>query len=112
MKHDMRLHPAPFAAIRDGKQLYEVRIYDEKRKLVRLGDIIVFSERPELKNTFEAEVSGLLQYRTFRELFTDLNVDHWNAHGWTIEQCVEPPPRPYTSEDEQKYGVVAIRVKV
>ena len=48
--HFMRLQPAPFGLIRDGKKSIELRLYDEKRRKLRIGDGILFEnpEAPEL----------------------------------------------------------------
>lgn len=42
-EHSMKLKPNPFEAIRDGTKRFEMRSMDEKRKLVKPGDTIVFT---------------------------------------------------------------------
>ena len=39
----MQLHPAPFEMIKDGKKTIELRLYDEKRRKIRVGDTILFT---------------------------------------------------------------------
>ena len=46
MRHQMRLKDAPFQMIWDGEKTIELRLLDEKRKLVNIGDIIEFSKEP------------------------------------------------------------------
>lgn len=42
MKHYMKLNPEPFEKIASGKKTIELRLYDEKRKLIKPGDEIIF----------------------------------------------------------------------
>ena len=39
MKHEMRLHSGPFDLIKNGTKTIELRLYDEKRKLIKENDI-------------------------------------------------------------------------
>ena len=42
MKHVMNLHSVPFEMIRSGRKTIELRLYDEKRRLISIGDEIKF----------------------------------------------------------------------
>ena len=42
--HNMKLHHAPFDMIRRGEKTIELRLYDEKRRLIEVGDRIVFTD--------------------------------------------------------------------
>ena len=46
----------------------EIRLNDEKRKKIKLGDKIKFLKETDLKESFEAQVIGLLKYNSFEEL--------------------------------------------
>lgn len=41
MKQVMRLHNKPFELIKNGSKSIELRLNDEKRKLIKVGDIII-----------------------------------------------------------------------
>lgn len=43
--HQLQLATAPFKAITSGVKTLESRLYDEKRQLIRIGDIIEFTNR-------------------------------------------------------------------
>ena len=51
--HEMNLQPKYFDFIKDGTKRIELRLYDEKRQLIRLGDIIEFTKSDDEK--FKAE---------------------------------------------------------
>ena len=38
MKHTMKLRPNPFRMILCGEKTYELRLYDEKRQCIKIGD--------------------------------------------------------------------------
>ena len=41
-EHIMKLHPRPFAKIKDGSKTIELRLYDEKRQRISVGDTLRF----------------------------------------------------------------------
>ncbi len=112
MEHQMKLFPGGFYGIKEGKQLIEVRLYDEKRRTLNIGDTITFSKLPELKETIRTEVLSLLRYRSFQELFKDINLEQWNAKDWTVEQCVQQCRKYYSKEEEKRYGVLGIKIRL
>ena len=51
MQHDMKLLEQPFKRISAGIKTLELRLYDEKRKALKLGDTIRFSKLPDFTET-------------------------------------------------------------
>jgi len=49
MKHRMRLSESAFEKIKTGKKQMEIRCNDEKRQLLKVGDVICFYKLPEEK---------------------------------------------------------------
>ena len=43
MIHEMRLNNEPFNKIKEGTKTVELRLLDEKRKTLRVGDKIIFT---------------------------------------------------------------------
>lgn len=43
MIHNMKLHSTPFEMIKSGKKTFELRLYDEKRQKIKVGDEIIFT---------------------------------------------------------------------
>ena len=54
----MNLQPKYYDFIKDGTKRIELRLYDEKRQSIQIGDIIEFTKSENKK--FKAEVVGLL----------------------------------------------------
>ncbi len=42
MEHEMMLAPEPFKKIKSGQKTIELRLYDEKRRALTVGDQICF----------------------------------------------------------------------
>lgn len=111
MIHYMKLNARPFEAIKSGAKKIEARLYDEKRKKVDLGDIIEFSKLPELDETIRVEVTGLVRYRSFAEMFRDFPATDFGSSS-SVEAMVQGMYNIYLPDEERKYGVLGIKLKV
>lgn len=69
MLHQMTLYNGPFEAIQSGHKTIEMRLYDEKRKKLQIGDEIVFTNL-DTKETLRVRVKGIYVYKNFKELYT------------------------------------------
>ena len=110
--HKFTLHPEPFSLIADGKKTVEMRLYDEKRRRVKIGDVIKFTERDSRDELF-AEVIALHVFDSFKTLYANLSLQKC---GYTEENISTASPSDmdiYDSSDEQNsYGVVGIEIKL
>ena len=109
----MKLYESPFDRIKSGKKRIEIRLFDEKRQGVNLGDIIHFSKLPDLNERLSTEVIGLLRYKSFQDLVDDFPMsafgypDDYDKRAF-VQGCYEV----YTPEEEKKFGVLGIRIKL
>ena len=112
MLHKMKLHPEPFLQIKSGIKTIELRLYDEKRKLIQIGDTIEFSNI-STGEALCAEVIFLHHFRSFRELYVKLPLLQC---GYTMENLENAAPsdmnRYYSSELQEKYGALGIELRV
>ena len=111
MNHVMKLRPTYFDMIADGTKIYEIRLNDEKRQLVQVGDIITFQREPELAQTCTTIVTELLHFDTFNQMASKLPLAKVGFANMTPDEVVEIYHQFYTPENEQKYGVLAIKVE-
>lgn len=100
----MKLATEPFAKIAS----VESRLYDEKRQQIALGDEIEFSENDHPEHIAKTKVIGLLRRQSFKDLFADYDPVLFGAER--REFLLDQIKQFYSDEDEQKYGVVGIRV--
>ena len=75
MEHILKLQPKYFDYINNGTKRIELRLYDEKRQKIAIGDTIIFQKEPKLETTMKVKVIGLLRYNTFEELFEDFDIE-------------------------------------
>ena len=110
MQYQMKLATEPFNKIASGTKLIESRLFDEKRQQLSIGDQIVFSENENPENTVTIVVKGLLRYQTFKELFADHDPSLFgeDSKDFLLAQIKSF----YSDEDEQKYGVVGVRLEL
>lgn len=106
----MKLQSFPFEKIKNGEKNIEVRLYDEKRKEIKIGDIIEFRKEPEQIQVVKAEVTGLLNYKTFEELVSDFPASVFGHPD--KEDLLKSIFTFYTKEQEKKYTVLGIKIQL
>ena len=112
MEHEMKLQPEYFEFIKEGTKRIEIRLNDEKRSQIKLGDTIKFLKEPEKKETLKAKVVGLLRYNTFEDMFTDFDISILADKSMTKEELIEVLEQFYTKEKQKEYGVLGIRLEL
>ena len=110
MKYKMSLQPKYFDFMKNGTKRIELRLNDEKRSQIQIGDIIEFSKSEDDK--LEAEVVGLLQYKNFANLFEDFDISILADSSITKQELLDVLNEFYTPEKQARYGVVGIRLKM
>lgn len=113
MRHQMRLFKEPFFRIKEGKKVIEVRLFDEKRQKVQIGDEIEFSLIDNPDEKVAVRVVGLSRFETFRDLYSSF--DHrkfGHPEGTTLEEQVRNIRECYSKEEEMKYGTLGIHIKL
>jgi len=108
--HEMSLQPKYFDFIKDGTKRIELRLYDEKRRSIQLGDIIEFAKSDDEK--FKAEVIGLLRYNSFADLFEDFDISILADSSMTKQELLEALGEFYSEEKQAEFGVIGIRIKL
>ena len=111
MEHILKLQPKYFDYINNGTKRIELRLYDEKRQKIAIGDTIIFQKEPELETTMQVKVIGLLRYNTFEELFRDFDIEMMADKSMTKKELLSVLEEFYTPEKQKKYGVVGIRIE-
>ena len=108
--HYYTLRPVPFSAIKGKKKTIEMRLYDGKRQLIKVGDILSF-ENTETHEIILCEVLSLKRFPSFKEVYefykpTELGYeenDHPDYHDMA---------QYYSEEKIAKYGALAISIKL
>ena len=109
MKHEMKLNNGPYTNIKNGTKTIELRLNDEKRQLLKIKDLIEFTNRETLEQML-VEIENLYYYPSFEELYKHFDKV---AMGYKNNEIANPKDmEEYYSKDEQeKYGVLGIEIK-
>ncbi len=109
----MKLNPTPMKMFREGFKTIELRLYDEKRKKISVGDTIKFINTGDITDTIDVIVEDLFVFNSFDELYKSLPLLEC---GYTQENVDTASPDEmelyYPKEKQNKYGVVGIKVSV
>ena len=112
MIHNMKLNPAPFEMIKSGQKTIELRLFDEKRQIINVGDEIIFTNTVtgEKLNTV---VVKLHRFDTFDELYQSMPLLQCGYTRDNIDKATHTDMEQYYSVEEQKkYGVLGIELDV
>ena len=102
MNHTMKLREIYFNKIKDGEKIYEVRLNDEKRKLISVGDTLTFLKEPEQTETLETIVEELLHFSSFEEMTNNLNAYDIGFDNEEKQNIIDTYHSFYSIEDENK----------
>ena len=113
MIHRMRLNAAPFDAIASGEKTIELRLFDEKRRAIRVGDEIEFECVGDSDRRVARQVIALHVFRSFDELYAALPLEKCGYTAYEVGAGLaraEDMREYYSSEDEARWGVVGIEL--
>lgn len=101
MIKEMNLLDEYFKAVKNRKKTVEVRLYDVKRKSIKVNDIIRFNNR--LTNEkIDCKVIKLIKYDNLEELLKNGDVSNSKEEILNI----------YSLDEINKYGLLAIYIEV
>ncbi len=112
MKHEMKLQPKYYDYMLNGTKRIEIRLYDEKRKKIKIGDTIKFLKLPSLDESFEVEVTGLIRFNSFEDMVNYFDISILAVKSMTKEELTSVLEEFYTKEEQKEYGILGIAIKL
>lgn len=109
MIHEMRLNNEPFNKIKEGTKTVELRLLDEKRKALRVGDKIIFTNRAN-NEKIDVLVTNLFKADSFEPIYEKYSKV---VMGYNEEDDAKPEDMEeyYSKEEIKKYGCIAIEIE-
>ena len=106
----MNLHPEPFELIKSGHKDIEMRLYDERRKDIKIGDTILFTNN-QTQEQLSVEVINLYRFDNFEELYAHFDKTRL---GYLEDEIADPKDMEqyYSLDKILRYGVLAIEIKL
>jgi ASC-1-like (ASCH) protein len=112
-EHVMNLTPAPMQEIRTENKTIELRLNDEKRKQISVGDTIKFINTEDSNDTLRVKVVDLFFFSSFAELYDNLPLLNCGYNEDNINTASPEDMEMYYSREKQnKYGVVGIEISL
>ena len=94
-----------FSHILDGKKTIEGRLNKGKFLDIKAGDTLM------INNQVEYIVEDKKQYSSFKEMLVNEGIENVVPEVKDIDEAVDVYYKFYTKEDEDKFGVVGIKLK-
>ena len=98
---ELKLQPEFYDFMLNGSKRIELRLFDEKRQLINIGDSIKILKEPLLDEFFYVRVVGLLRYDSFDDLFKDFDISILADKSMTKDELLSCLEKFYT-KDKQK----------
>ena len=108
--HNMNLQPRYFDYIKNGTKRIELRLNDEKRRQLQLGDILVFTNSEG--ESLLTKITGLLRYQDFVSLFQDFPIELLSDASMSKTELLNVLDEFYPTEKQRHYGVFGIKIEL
>ena len=105
----MNLYPEPFDLIKAGSKTVEMRLFDEKRRKLSIGGLIVFTNT-KTQEELIVEIVDLKQFDSFESLYANYKKTNLGYKDYEVAKP-EDMLAYYSVEEIKKYCVVAIELK-
>ena len=110
MLHQMNLHDNPFSSIKAGTKDIEMRLYDEKRRKINIGDEIEFTNNVTGEKV-TVVVVNIHVFETFDEMYLSFNKIRLGYKE--NEQAKSTDMSKFYNEEEiRQFNVVGIEIKL
>jgi len=109
---ELRLDEDIFEIVKNGTKRVEVRLYDEKRKLMKKGDKLTFYKRPLEEEKLDTKIIEINKFDNINNLLEKYEMKEIYIDGFEKVEFIELLERFYSKEEQEKYGFVAIEFEV
>ena len=110
--YNMKLLPQYFNYIKNGTKRLELRLNDEKRKNIKINDIIIFEKLSYKKEYLKTKVKNTYKYKNFNDLVNNFDIKIIADKSVTKKDLLDALNKIYTIEEQNKYGVLAIEIEL
>ena len=107
--HTMNVKTKYYNLLKSGEKTIELRLFDEKRQKIKIGDEILFSDSSNQDDNFKATVLNLHRAESFTELCKIITPGQ--AGFSSEEELIKVLEEFYTPSAQKKFGVVGIEIK-
>lgn len=106
--HNMKLDEIFFNLVKDGRKIYELRMNDDKRKMIKIGDEICFLKATDNKEYVYKKVKGLHYYSGLEELVNGIDI---HLAGFERKEDLKLAMTKFYDDKLGKMDIVAIELE-
>ena len=106
----MHLKEEPFNSIKNGTKTIEMRLFDEKRQQLKIGENIKFIN-DKIGEELLTQIVNLHKFKSFEELYKNFDKIKLGYKEWEVAKSSDML-KYYPQSEQQKYGVVGIEIKL
>lgn len=108
----MGLNHDQFLLMKKGTKKIEIRLNDEKRSDLKVGEAITFRDTAT-NEKLTVTVEKINKFETFRELYSNFDaIVVGSPKNDSLDKMVSDTYTIYSPEQEKKYGVLALKVNI
>ncbi|WP_368646113.1 ASCH domain-containing protein [Alkalibacterium putridalgicola] len=111
MHYFMGLYDRPFQLVASGEKIVEVRLYDRKRRNLKIGDLITFNKLTNPLEDVTVRIKDLTRFPTFKEMYQTIPKEAMGSTDSSLEEMLEKTYTIYSPEKEQEWGTLAITIE-
>jgi len=105
----MHLQIKHYSKVVKGEKTIELRLLDDKRKSIKIGDIIQFYNSPDKSDLIDTKVIYLHKYGTFSELCDNISCKKCGFN--TKEELLKSALEFYPIGKQLEFGVLGIEIE-
>ena len=109
-RFSMSLRPEYYEMVRSGEKDIELRLYDEKRRRMRNGDMLLIYNAQNRNDYIQAKIVRLHIAKSFADLATKISMPRTGFAS--LNALMSAIEKFYDTEMESKYGIVGIELEV
>lgn len=106
---ELNLRKKYFDLIKTGEKTIELRLFDEKRKNIKINDLLIL-KNSENKNLLNIKVINLYRSNSFENLVKLFDIQKTGFNS--IEELNNCILEFFTKEKQEKYGVLGIEMRL
>ena len=112
MIHKMRLIPKYFSYMEKGIKTIELRLNDEKRQKINVGDTIIFERLGNEPKYLETVVTNLYHEKTFKDLISKFAITSFAGENISTQELLNAIDEIYSKEEQEKYAALGIEIRI
>lgn len=111
MHYEMKLYDEYFELVRKKIKKYEIRLNDEKRKVIEKGDTINFSNYSFPNKYITVVVKEKQYFHSFEDILNYTPLNSIGFLGESIESALDKIYKIYNENEERKLGVILLKIE-